>query len=243
MKNLAILARLAILTLALPFLFVSCEKDEIKEGLTLKFQATQNTTKSSTVEDSFIIESFVINIEEIELEFDDDDPLFETDSIASDIELKGPFEVDLMQNGNALSTNVVQNVALPQAAYDEIEFTFDKNENAISEMFEKSILVKGTLHGMPFVFWTDEEFEIEIEFENDVLLEEAEMAVVTVSFDILALFDSAQGGINILSATDGNENGVIEIYPEDPDGNEELADQLLDRLDDIIDSFEDRYDD
>ncbi len=242
MKNTVKITRILILALVFPFFFVSCDKDDdLKGGLSIKFKATENTLKSSPA-DNIVIESFVINIGEIELEFDDNDPLFETDSIASDIELEGPFEVDLMSSGNPLSTTIVQNVELPQAAYDEIEFKFRESENPISEMLGKSILVKGTINGTPFIFWTDEEIEVEIEFENNVLLEEAEMAVITVSFDILALFDPAQGGIDISGATDGNGNGIIEIYPEDPDGNEDLADQLWDKLEDIIEAFEDQFD-
>jgi hypothetical protein len=241
MKNSASFTRISILALVMSIVFISCEKDEDKNGLSLKFQGTKNSLKSTTAE-NVVIESFVINIGEIELEFDDDDPMFENDSVASDYELEGPFEIDLMKNGDPLSSFVARNVALPQAAYDEIEFKFTESENSLSLMQGKSILVKGTIDGTPFIFWTDEEIEVEIEFENDVFLEDAQMAVITVAFDVQALFDPARAGINIAGATDGNGNGVIEIYPEDPDGNEDLADMLWDRLEDIIDAIEDEYD-
>ncbi len=241
MRKSATITRIAILSMVFAFIFISCDKDETEGGLSLKFKATENTIKSSPA-DNIVLESFVINIGEIELEFDDNDPMFETDSIASDIELEGPFEVDLMKNGDPLSTAIVQNVELPQAAYDEIEFEFSESEDPTSDLLGKSILVKGTINGTSFVFWTDEEVEMEIEFENDVYLEEAQMAVITVAIDVLALFDPLQGGMNISEATDGNDNGVIEIFPEDPDGNEDLADQLLDKLEDIIEAFEDQFD-
>lgn len=241
MRKSATITRIAILSMVFAFIFISCDKDETEGGLSLKFKATENTLKSSPA-DSIVIESFMINIGEIELEFDDNDPMFETDSIASDIELEGPFEVDLMKNGDPLSTTIVQNVELPQAAYDEIEFEFRESEDSASDMLGKSILVKGTINGTPFVFWTDEEVEMEIEFENDVFLEEAQMAVITVAIDVLALFDPLQGGISIAGATDGNDNGIIEIFPEDPDGNEDLADQLWDKLEDIIEAFENQFD-
>lgn len=241
MRKSATINRIAIMSMVFAFIFISCDKDETEGGLSLKFKATENTLKSSPA-DSIVIESFMINIGEIELEFDDNDPMFETDSIASDIELEGPFEVDLMKNGDPLSTTIVQNVELPQAAYDEIEFEFRESEDSASDMLGKSILVNGTINGTPFVFWTDEEIEVEIEFENDVYLEEAQMAVITVAIDVLALFDPLQGGINIAGATDGNDNGIIEIFPEDPDGNEDLADQLWDKLEDIIEAFENQFD-
>jgi hypothetical protein len=241
MENLATFTRISILALVMSFVFIACDKDEDKNGLSLKFQGTKNSIKSTAAE-NVVIESFVINIGEIELEFDDNDPMFENDSVASDIELKGPFKIDLMKNGDPLSSFVARNVVLPQAAYDEIEFKFRESKNANSEMSGKSMLVKGTIDGTPFIFWTDEEIEVEIEFENDVFLEDAQMAVITVAFDVQALFDPARAGINIAGATDGNGNGVIEIYPEDPDGNEDLADMLWDRLENIIDAIEDQFD-
>ncbi len=228
----------------------SCSKDEteVKNGTSIKFKSTYEAPVGtaglkSTANEGVIIESFKINIEEIEIEFNDNDPLFATDSVATDYELDGPFEIDLMADGNALETTIVNNVELPVAAYDEIEFKFRESENSISEMLGKSLLVKGTINGTPFIFWTDEEIEVEIEFEEVFTMEEASIALLTVSFDIAALFDPSRGGINLTSASDGNGNGIIEIYPGDPDGNNDLADLLWERLEDIIEAFEDSMDD
>lgn len=236
----------AIIPIILALVFISCEKEK-QGGLTLKFSGSAPSKslaiKSDLADAVVVIESFKINIGEIELEFHDDQ--FISDSIGYDdeIELKGPFEVDLIKNGDALVTTIVSNVELPPAGYEEIEFEFKKSKNSISEMYQKTVLVKGTINGVPFIFWTDEEFEVEIEFEDDVYVDEATLAVVTVSFNIASLFDPAMGGINIAIATDGNGNGIIEIYDGDPDGNEELADRIEDRLDDIIEAFEDQFDD
>jgi hypothetical protein len=236
----------AIIPIILALVFISCEKEK-QGGLTLKFSGSAPSKslaiKSDHADAVVVIESFKINIGEIELEFHDDQ--FISDSIGYDdeIELKGPFEVDLIKNGDALVTTIVSNVELPPAGYEEIEFEFKKSKNSISDMYQKTVLVKGTINGVPFIFWTDEEFEVEIEFEDDVYVDEATLAVVTVSFNIASLFDPAMGGINIANATDGNGNGIIEIYDGDPDGNEELADRIEDRLDDIIEAFEDQFDD
>jgi hypothetical protein len=100
------------------------------------------------------------------------------------------------------------------------------------------VYVKGTINGKPFVYFTDEEFEVEIEFNNAVLLEEFKENLLTVSINISSLFDPTKGGISIAGAIDGNANGTIEIYPGDPDGNSNLAHQLSDLLDDITDAIE-----
>ena len=237
-----------LLIISLAVFLSSCNKDDNKSQTTIKFEANYSTAKSTSVKSSnavgvdVIIESFKINIEEIEIEFDDDDPLFATDSCVTDIELEGPFEIDLVKDGNALETTITNNVELPLAAYEEIEFEFSESENSISDMYGKSILIKGTIDGTPFIFWTDEEFEVEIEFEELVNLDEARQAVLTVSFDLTSLFNSALGGIDITSATDGNENGIIEIYPDDPDGNSDLADLIWEKIEYIIEAFEEKYD-
>ena len=36
---------------------------------------------------------------------------------------------------------------------------------------------------------------------------------------------------------------IIEIYPGDPDGNHNLAKLIVKRIENIIEAFEDRYDD
>jgi hypothetical protein len=235
----------------------SCEKDNLeKGGTTIKFTSSYpnsgtsaigsaksySSVKSGELSKGVIIESFKINIKKIELEFDDDHPLFSTDSVASDIDLEGPFEIDLMLEGNALVSVIAENVELPAAAYKEIEFEFDANENSISEMFKKTILVKGTIDGTPFIFWQDDSFDVEIEFDYNVHLDEAKNAIIVVSFDIASLFDPEKGGIDISHAKDGNGNGIIEIYPDDPDGNDDLAGEMMDRLEDIIEAFEEMYD-
>ena len=232
----------------------SCEKDEPgKGGATFKFTASYQTSatvsaksfssvNNGELSNGVVIESFKVNIKEIELEFDDDHQIFATDSVASDIELEGPFEIYLMLEGNILEPVIAENVGLPAAPYKEIEFEFDASENSISEMFMKSILVKGTIDGTPFIFWQDDSFDVEIEFDYNVYLDEVNQAIIIVSFDIASLFDPARGGIDISHAKDGNGNGIIEIYPDDPDGNEELADRFMDRLEDIIDAFEEMYD-
>ncbi|MFO7575250.1 MAG: hypothetical protein R6W67_08850 [Bacteroidales bacterium] len=234
---------------AVIFLFIaaflsSCKKDDQKGMASIKFEAKYTTTKSTLAEKSstvgVIIESFKINLEEIEIEFNDNDPLFATDSVATDYELNGPFEIDLVKNGNALETIIASNVELPTAAYDEIEFKFRESKVLTSEMNGKSILVKGTINGTPFTFWSDNEIEAEIEFDQIVYLDEASKAVLTVSFDLASLFNSAVGGIDITSATDGNANGTIEIFPGDPDGNSNLASLIWAKVEYIIDAFEEK---
>lgn len=241
----------ALLIVSLAVFLSSCDKDDdnLKNQTAIKFEANYLTATAktsiakSTLAEILVVESFKINIEEIEIEFDENDPMFATDSVATDYELEGPFEIDLMKDGNALETTIVNNVEFPSAAYEEIEFEFSKSENSISDMYGKSIRIEGTINGTPFIFWSDEEVEIEIEFEELVYLDEASSAVLTVSFDLTSLFNPAVGGIDITTATDGNQNGIIEIYPDDPDGNSNLAEQILEKIELIAEAYEDMDED
>lgn len=247
MKAVKLMTTLLILPLLAIFSSCSKDDDEVKNKLAIKFQATYPTSKSadfkSILVDGVVLESFKINISEIEFEFDDDDPLFDDDSIATDYELDGPFEIELMKDGNPLEAIIVNNVELPAAAYDEIEFEFDKNNNRNSELYGKTAIIKGNIDGTPFIFWADDEIEMEIEFDELFYLDDARNALLTVSFDLSALFNPALGGIDITNATDGNQDGIIEIHPNDTDGNRELAKLVWKRMERIIEAFEDQYDD
>ena len=45
-------------------------------------------------------------------------------------------------------------------------------------------------------------------------------------------FNQVLSQLDLTSATDGNGDGIIEISPNDADGNNNLADDLLDRIED-----------
>jgi hypothetical protein len=236
-----------LMIVSLTVFLTSCEKDDRESNAAIKFESTYQTAKSmplnGALAEEVFIEDFIINIEEIEIEFDDDDPMFESDSVYSDYEFDGPFLINLMEDGNPLEAFILNNVELPLAAYDEIEFEFDENETPGSEMYGKSILIRGTFDGTPFIFWSDEEVEVEVEFEEPVFIDDASNAILTVSFDLGTLFSPGVGGIDLGQATDGNGDGLIEIYSDDPDGNEDLADMISEKIKDIIEAFEEEYDD
>ncbi len=225
--------------LALLFMasFTSCKKDdETSIQQTVKFKAVYAPAKSTS--SNVALSSFLINVEEIELDYDDD--YYEgNDSLATDVELKGPFEVNLLKDGVALQKTISKTVNLPNGTYDEIEFELDYNENPNSSIYQKSIEIKGTIDGKQFIFWTNEEFEIEKEFENKLVINNNNNQTITVSFDLTNLFNKNNGGVDLSGAKDENNNGVIEIYPGNNDGNNELYDAIEDAIWDFIDAYED----
>lgn len=223
----------------------SCQKEE-KGNAKVSFQAVNTRTMMKTAPATgVVINSFMVNIDEIEFEFyDSDDDAYPDGETYSEFELQGPFEIDLVKDGNTQLTNLVTGITLPQTRFDEIEFEFELSENRASELFGRSILVRGTINGVPFVYFsTIDEFEVEIEFEPPVDLTVAGGVSVTVSIDLAAIFDPARGGVDITRATDGNNNGTIEIHLLDNDGNRALADRIDDAIWRAIDTIEERFDD
>jgi len=225
--------------------FSSCQKEE--QGNTrVSFQAVNNRTlMKTTPAQGVVVSSFKVNIDEIEFEiYDSANDAYPDGELYSEIEMNGPFEIDLVKDGNTQLATLVTDISLPVTKFDEIEFEFERSENRASDLFGKSILVRGTINGVPFEYFsTIDEFEVEAEFEPPVDLTVAGRVSITVSIDLAAIFDPLRGGVDISRATDGNGNGTIEIHLHDNDGNRVLADRIDDAIWRAIDTIEERYDD
>ncbi|NGX84343.1 hypothetical protein [Aequorivita sp. KMM 9714] len=235
-----------LLAIALAGAFTACSDDDDslsvedgngKLGIYASANYSSNAGKN-TVLDGPVVElsKFLINLEEIELEYDDiigDDNFYNSEE---EIELKGPFELDLLSP----TPVVITIVDAPNGRLEEIEFEFDKNENPDSEIYEQSIRMEGTIDGVPFVFWHDFEEELEVEFdegETNTVISNDQNSVV-INFDLNSVFD-ATTGVDLSNAVDGNGDGVIEISPNDEDGNRDIADAMKEHIKDKIDLLDD----
>lgn len=239
--------KLGVLALSLAFGFTACSSDDSSapgenQG-TLKIVANAsygdlgNRTTSGIADANVTLSSFLINIEEIELEFaDDHDRLDNYYNSDDDIELKGPFEYDLL-SGDEFE---LVNVYIPNGIYEEIEFEFDKSENPDSELYGKSMQLKGEINGQPFVFWHDFEEEIEIDFDDA----ERNLIINNNSLEIAIHFDlnAVLANVDLSTATDNDGDGIITISPQDTDGNNGLANALKEAIKDQIELMEDMYD-
>lgn len=229
----------------------SCSKNDSMANGALAISAKSNyvspTGKTATADKvsaaSVVLSDFLLNLKEFELELDieeqgddneqwDDDGYFD---FKDEVELEGPFELDLLAGQlSFLSASV------PAGNYEEIEFKFDKGTDATSELFEKSILVKGTIDSIPFIFWHNFEDELELDFEDpqfDITVTSGSKNL-SIEFDLSLLFNSVNG-VDLSLAVDGNNDGTIEISPIDTDGNNAIAQQLRDRFKDFIDLLDD----
>ncbi len=238
------------LLFAFGIFLISCTKeDSISSGVVdISARATfVNTAGKSGLSNKsnaqVEITKFLLNIKEFEFQVDSEEQENENDqwdddgfyNFDDDIELQGPFELDLMEGRIPFLS-----IDMPNSVFEEIEFKFDKSTNLDSELFNKSIIIEGTVNGIPFKFWNNIEEEIEIDFENeenDIVVQGTGNDIV-IDFNIAALFNDVNG-IDLSQATDGNGDGVIEINPNDNDGNSQLASEIINELENLVEMEDD----
>lgn len=174
-------------------------------------------------------------------DFDDDGCDFDDDGDYNngnygsddDFELNGPFELNL--NSDVIT---VINVEIPVGEYEEVEFEMDRSSNPSSDLYQKSILMRGTILGTEFEFFHTFSEEFKIEYEDDgqnLVITEDNNNRVIFEFNLTSVFSF----VDLSGATDGNENGVIEISPEDNDGNRQLAHRIKNAIKEYVDLLDD----
>lgn len=247
MKNVKQLALLAALGMGL----VACGTDEVSPNaevsLIARASSVTNASAGARMSSAVELEEFKINIREIEFEFEEPEIEAETEAeedslenIYEDVKLKGPFEVSLLGDGGSALSQQLTATHVPNAVYEEIEFKLHKGKDAGTPMYGKSVYASGTIDGKSFIFWhdTDEEFEIDFEDRNKNLQLNGQSLELIINFNLGLIFDSVNG-IDISGAQDGNGDGIIEISPDDEDGNQDLADRLKDAIEDATDLIDD----
>ncbi len=149
---------------------------------------------------------------------DDDDGVNDNDYGSDDeVNLAGPFELDLSQG-----STTVTNVNIPEGVYEEVEFKMDVNSNPSSQLYQRSILLSGMIDGTPFEFYHTFEEDFEVDYENtgqNLVIDANNNNSITFNFDL----PSVVANVDFSSASDGNNDGTIQISPVDTDGNQQLA--------------------
>jgi hypothetical protein len=153
----------------------------------------------------------------------------------SDIYTEGPYLIDIL-SPEVLNGKVLDSYSLPNGNIEEIDFDLAPYHRTDNEkMSGRSIYIAGTIDGNKFELWTNKVKEVEIEFPDH-------KAVNLTGDNIRLYIDISIGKIisnlqamNLDAAVDGNNNGYIEIGPDDPDGNQAIAHSLLDVLSDCFD--------
>jgi len=237
MKNVKTL----IVLLGLFFLAVSCSSDNSSSsssGATMQIKARANYSPSAgrysaATTGDVVITSFKVNISKIEFQAldaegnhhehdghddghvngDDDHGFFNSDDAT---ELSGPWEMDLLNQ-----TVPVTTVTIPNGTYGEVEFKLSPSLVATSPIYNKTVEVTGTINGVPFVFWHNLNEGFEVDYHDTA----QNLVITNGSYDLVFNFDLNQilSNVNLSSAVDGDGDGLIEIGPDDTDGNNALA--------------------
>ena len=228
MKKISILALLALV-------ISSCTNDSASEGnVTLKASAVSATGKTSltarTAASTVVLTDFKINIGNIEFETDIDDAMYSTDPIHDDVKLVGPFLLDLLDPNLTLSPFITA-VSVPNARYEEIEFNFEKS-TVVGEMNGKTYLIKGTINGKPFIIWSDEDAELELDFEDhnkDFTINSNDISLnIKIQLDALMNKLTTLANQGLFLDTDGD--GVIEISTGTDDSHNDIGDFIKNLL-------------
>ena len=228
-----------IIAILLVAFTISCSKDNSTAltpsgNVALKAKATINNTaaknNASAKGLSLNITSLKINIKDIEFGVNEEEGELDSpnDSIYHNLELDGPFLLDLAIGNTSID---IANIEIPNNVYNKVQFELNKNTDPNSSIYGKSIEIQGDINGVPFIFWTDAEEEMEINFSalNTNIVVDGTTTTTTINFDLSAIFGTAST-IDFSAAVDGNADGVIEISPDNIDGNADLADLIKNLL-------------
>lgn len=222
--------------LTLGLVITSCSKEESSEGrIQLTVSSTNPVAKFSIQNKennaNVIFTDFQISIRDVIFK-NEDDP---NSSLNTDeIQFRGPYQIDLLNGSDALS-QTIGDVFVPDGKYKELRFKFHKDENLSStnKLFDKSIYMEGTIDGTPFVFWHDTSENLDVGRTTGVVVTDG-VVNFTVQFDISQFLNSLNT-IDLSLAVDGNNDGLIEIHPNDDDGNQEIAQLLKENIKETAD--------
>ena len=241
MKNLKKIIGILVLVI----IMVSCSSDSSSSRGTLriKAKATYSNPTGKAVSD-IVITSFKVNIRKIEFKVaegmgdgdDNDDANGDSDGDNNDgmyngddeAELDGPWELDLLNQ-----TAPVTTVSVPNGTYEEVEFKLSPSLVSTSPIYTKTVEIRGTINGTPFVFWHNFEEDFSIDYADA----SQNLVIANGTYDLVFNFDLNQvlSQVDLNSAVDGDGDGVIEIGPDDTDGNNALATQLNDHIEEGCD--------
>ncbi len=222
---------LKLIVMAFAVTLTSCSNESDEGSIRLKLRAV-NASASNTSglsgrgNENVVFTDFKISIRDVVFKNDDD----QSSNLDTDeIQFRGPYQVDLLDNSDAL-TQTIGEAFVPDGLYKELRFKFHKDEDlpATNDLYDRSIFIRGTIDGTPFVFWHDTSENLDVGRSTGVQVTEGTVDF-TVTFDISQFLNSFNQ-IDLSMATDNNEDGIIEIYPNDEDGNQDIADQLKENI-------------
>jgi len=211
------------------FILAACSKDEDSGSVSITFKGVNETLKSANKAATVVeITDFKLSFRDVEFKADESE--FDT----NDVQFRGPYDVDLMSETDALS-QTIGTVDIADGTYNIVRFKLHKSKDRSIDdpLFDKSIYLEGTIDGIPFEFWHDTSENFDIETTSGIIVSGNSVEVV-VEFNIDQFLNSLHN-IDLSLALDDDGNGLIEINPNDDDGNGDIADALKENIKEAAD--------
>ena len=227
-----------ILLFLITLIVISCSDNSSTTGnVSLKATAVSTTGKTSltgriAASSTVVITDFKFNIGNIKFETDEADDRHDIDPSHEDVKLTGPFLLDLLDINKPLS-QFITSLNVPNAQYEEIKFKFTKSL-VEGEMLGKTFLIKGTINDIPFVIWSAEDTETELDFSDstkDFTVNDNNLNLnIKVQLDALMekLTELSNNGLLV----DTDADGTIEITTSAEDGHSSIGRILKELLED-----------
>lgn len=230
--------------------FASCSSDDDDKVIPEGDKSTVQVVLRSTMSDEVVtfeanndanplkLEQLFINIAEIEFDVADD-------KVYSDVELKGPFPIDLLSekaaNGWTLSTTTV-----PNGTYEEIEFEFDVykgGDDKLANLKGNTIYASGSFDlgeaVIPFIIKSDKEMEVELEYENKPLILDGENAKVFIELNLNKVVSELikNAATDFVSAKIEDDGSIL----IDKNTNKTILEKFEDALEKTFEAIEDAH--
>ena len=245
-----IFRNLLFLTLGLA-VFASCSSDDddkvAPEGKKSPVQVVLRSIMNTEVEafeaggNPLNLEALYMNIAEIEFEVSGD----MEDKGYSDKELKGPFPIDLLSK-KALEGWTLSTTNVPHGTYDEIEFEFDVYKGDVEgfdNLLGNTIYASGSFDlgevVIPFVIKSEEEMEVELEYENNPLVLDGNSSKVFIDLDLNKVVSELikNAAIDFEAAEVEEDNSIL----IDKDTNENILEKFEEALENAFEAIEDAH--
>lgn len=239
--------------------FASCSSDDdddkVAEKDTSSVQVVIRTSNTPTVRSASVevgalnLMQLYINIAEIEFDIDDDmeDRLPGNSKVYSDVKLKGPFPINLLSD-KASSGLVLATTNVPNGIYEEIEFEFDvyKGDNPeFKDLRGSTVYALGTFtiegEDVPFIIKSDEELEIELEYEKEPLVLDGDNSKVFIDLNLGSMISQLIDftAMDFKNATREADGSIL----ISEDSNKKILEKFEDVIEDAFEALEDANDD
>jgi hypothetical protein len=165
---------------------------------------------------------FRVSIRDVKFKLQGED---NTDLDSGEVEITGPFEIDML-DGDVAVADVLGDTVVPPGVYDGIRFVLHKSADSAAPLTDRSVYIEGTVDlgggAQSFVMWHDTGENFDLAGTNGLIIEDGVPNDLIVDFKL----------VSIISAVDFTLASLAEdISPDAADSNnQQLAEALKEAI-------------